>query len=262
MSLFRIPLICLFSISFAHAEQSDQTLPSETQLLNLAATSWCPYVCDDSKNPGFIVTYMRTLLAQQNIELSVTVLPWSRAIKESRAGKYDGLLTAVRSEAEEFKFPNAPTGYYQDCLFGRSDSPIRFEGRDTFKGIRVGGVKDYGYGSPIGDLFSDPQEEESIYLVSSNRPLDQLTGMLEKQRIDLVAGDKHVMEHYQNNKEDEPILSVAGCLEEVPFYTAISPATKSADAWIDSLEHAFKAKNAQALYLRAQETLVTTTSGD
>jgi polar amino acid transport system substrate-binding protein len=235
---------------------------SQPQVLNLAATSWCPYVCEDKNHPGFIVDYMQNLLAQQNIELKVTILPWSRAIKESRAGKFDGLLTAVHSEAKEFKFPRMPTGYYQDCLFGRSDSEIEFNSRESFKGVRVGGVKDYGYGSPIGELFSDPKPEESIYLVSSNRPMDQLTGMLQKNRIDLIAGDKNVMEHYQNSKNEQPILSVAGCLEEIPFYTAISPATEAPNNLVEHLEKALAAKNAQALYHQAKGTLVTTLEGD
>lgn len=257
MRLIHILLLALFSVTTALAQSSQQP-----QTLNLAATSWCPYVCEDKDQPGFIVTYMRNLLAQQNIELKVTILPWSRAIKESRAGKYDGLLTAVHSEAEDFQFPTMPTGYYQDCLFGRSDSDIKFESRESFKGIRVGGVKDYGYGSPIGELFSDPKPEESIYLVSSNRPMDQLNGMLKKNRIDLIAGDKNVLEHYQNSKEGQPILSVAGCLKEVPFYTAISPATSAPDNLIKHLETALAAKNAQVLYHQARETLVTSLEGD
>ncbi|KZY62306.1 hypothetical protein A3742_05310 [Oleiphilus sp. HI0071] len=260
MRLVQILLLSLFTLPTAFAEQNAHA--DKPEVMHFAATSWCPYVCDDEDHPGFIVTYMRQLLSQQNVELNVTILPWSRAIKESRAGKYDGLLTAVHSEAEDFQFPIIPTGYYQDCLFGQSESELKFKGRESFKGIRVGGVKDYGYGSPIGELFSDPKPEESIYLVSSNRPMDQLSGMLEKNRIDLIAGDKNVMEYYQNSKEGQPILSVAGCLDEVPFYTAISPSVDSPERLIRQLETALSAKNAQALYHQAKETWVSSLEGE
>lgn len=74
--------------------------PVET--LNLAAADWCPYSCASPSQPGFIAEALREILSLNGIELTVTVLPWSRAIKEAELGLYDGLLTAVESEAPDF----------------------------------------------------------------------------------------------------------------------------------------------------------------
>lgn len=225
---------------------------SDKKTLRLASTNWCPYICEEQQSSGFIVNYMRALLATKNIELEVTVLPWSRAINMAQQGRLDGLLTAVESEAEGFKLTNEPTGSYQICLYSRLDDSISYTDRASLQNITLGGVKEYGYGEPIDSVLRSPEAGESSELVSSDKPLDQLIRMLEARRIDLFAEDKHVVDHFLTTHPEQEPPRLAGCLKEVPFYTAISPKTENSEQWIELLNGLLKSDGAEKMYIKAR----------
>ena len=123
LNLIRYSIITVFILLAFTVRSDTKPLPES---INLASTSWCPYVCDDHNQPGFIVEYMTELLSLSGIRLKVDIYPWSRSIILARNGEYDGLLTAVESETPDFYLTESPSGKYQDCLYRKIGSDISY----------------------------------------------------------------------------------------------------------------------------------------
>lgn len=215
--------------------------------LHLASTDWCPYVCDDKDNPGFIVEYLKELFSLHNITLMVTIVPWSRAIHMAQNGHVDGLVTATEAEAPGFHLTHTPAGAYQMCFFSKKADTFVYTGRKSLSGRVIGAIKDYGYGEPVDSMIAQPKDNEKIIFLSTSSPLYSLVGMLEMSRFDLFIEDSTVVEKFLNDSPNTYDIRKAGCLEKVPFYTAISPKYKQSKQLVDKLNNILDS-NAANLY--------------
>lgn len=244
-----LTLIAAYPLStYAGSTDSKHSISS----LNLAATDWCPYSCDSSQSPGFVTEAMTHALAKENITLTVTILPWTRAIKMTEQGQFDGLLTASLSEAPGFHITESPSGEYQVCLYSHPDSSFTHNDRESFNDVILGGIQDYGYGKPIDDIINAPRAAEQIYLLSSSNPLLSLVEMTYKRRIDTFAEDKHVLEHYLKDKENQQLKN-SGCLEKHLFFTAISPHYEKRKEAITLLNKLLASDDYKLFYTQAQQ---------
>ena len=224
--------------------------PVET--LNLAAADWCPYSCASPSQPGFIAEALQEILRLNGIELTVTVLPWSRAIKEAELGYYDGLLTAVESEAPDFLLTNTSTGSYEICVYGNPERPFTYKQREDLEGKTLGVIQDYSYGDPIDSLVNAPRENEQVYSVSSSKPLNSLVEMVLRGRIDAFAEDRNVLSYFQKANNTDKVTSM-GCLQHVEFFTAISPAHPKSSELRDFLNKVLSSKDYLVIRLEAQQ---------
>jgi len=242
-------LLALLLTALSPALQAERTLPDS---LHLAAADWCPYSCDSADHPGAIAEAVTELLATQNITLKVSVLPWTRAIKLAELGKVDGLLTAIESEVPQLRLTSPKTGEYQVCLFTEASHHFLFHDRNSFSGLTVGVIQDYGYGEPLDSIIENPSVDENVYTVTSSRPLHSLVEMTLKGRIDTFAEDSLVLANYLKQTGKSRIKNV-GCLTEIPFYTAISPAKPYHETLIKTLNTLFASDEYASIYAQAMQ---------
>lgn len=248
-SWFFVILLVLPTSAFG---QSERVPVAPSNNIQLAATEWCPYVCNNEKKPGFIVEYLRELLSSYDVSLDVFVLPWSRAIFSARQGTYDGLLTAVPSEAPDFLFSSVATGSYQMCFFGSTELDFHYDNREALQGKTLGIIHNYGYGEPIDGIIEAPVKGESIYPIASSDALNQLIEMTRLGRIDLFVEDRMVVANTLIEHPHKTQLGKFSCFEEIPFFTAISPQNTNVKAWQVFLTQALSSVLARKLYRQAK----------
>ncbi len=241
----------LQAIEQDHARQNSSV--EKPMSLHLASTDWCPYVCDDKSNPGFIVEYLKELFSLHNITLKVTIAPWSRSIYMAQNGQVDGLVTATESEVPSFHLTHIPTGAYQMCFFSKDADTFLYAGRKSLSDRVIGGIKDYGYGEPVDSMIASPKENEKIKLISTSSPLYSLIGMLERSRFDLFIEDSTVVENFLNDNPNQYKIRNAGCLDKVSFYTAISPKYKFAKQLVEELNNILDSNTANLLRRKARQ---------
>ncbi len=236
----------ILSVSFSQSE-SHAAASTTNKTLTLAATEWCPFICDDINNKGFVTDYLTVLLGQHEIDLKVDVLPWSRAIMLATNGSYDGLLTATEKEAPMLLFPTVPTGTYQMCFFSATLESFTYDGRDSLAGKRIGVIKDYSYGEPLDSILVAPRPDEHFIALASTSPLYQLVAMSKMNRIDLLVEDKMVMSRFTTSEKASHI-KLLDCFDALPFHTAISPKSKHAKQWVEILDKALSSEQAPIIY--------------
>jgi len=256
-----IPNLSLLAFLICLATGIASASPPEPEVsrLNLASTNWCPYICRDANYPGYIVEYMRELLAKENIVLEVTVLPWTRAIEMSRQGKFDGLLTAVDAEAPDFFLSHEAIDSYQMCFYGRDGSKFRYSGRESLANKVIAGIQDYGYGEPFDSMVTDPGPDEKVILISSSKPLQSMFGMLMKKRIDLFIEDRAVVEQFLHQRSSTAALRNSGCLKRIPFFLALSPGRSNARELMAQLDQLLASQLADQIRFEARQRYGLTT---
>ncbi len=211
-----------------------------TTVLRLGAADRCPYTCNDANAPGIVTEYLTAVLQQHNIERRVSVLPWSRAVNAAGTGQLDGLITLVEGEAPQLLMTTTPTMNHQDCFYSTPESQWHFNGVASLADIRLGAIKNYGYGEKIDRYIRDNGEQNArLQLLSGDNPYQRLFSMLRHYRIDAYISDHHVNAwHLKKASLNDSDIRNAGCLNALPFYLGLYPGANQADALIQWLNKA------------------------
>ena len=66
------------------------------ETLTLVADEWCPYNCTPGdEKPGFLVEIVKKVFEPQGFTVDYKIVPWARAIRDTRAGRYSAILGAI-----------------------------------------------------------------------------------------------------------------------------------------------------------------------
>ena len=171
LRLFLIALIC--SLDLAYAANKSFTLVAE---------EYPPFTDARLKTKGWTYAVVAAAMESQGYTVSLTLLPWARALEESKRGKYDGLLNAYWNEERTALYHfSVPIGEVRSLLYRRADrTDIRFDG-DLHKltNLRFGVVRGY----TISEDFDGASYLNKELLARTEQGLAMLKG----GHIDLLA---------------------------------------------------------------------------
>ncbi|NRB42214.1 MAG: hypothetical protein HRU20_27720 [Pseudomonadales bacterium] len=190
----------------------------EAQDINLqfAGTDWCPYSCVDDNKPGIMTEYGQYIFSEIGGSLSVTLMPWNRAMVRALNNEVDGLITASALEAKGLKRTAIATIYYQMCFYVLPESDWEYTGLASIDKIILGGIQGYSYGEPVDAYIS--VQRNNVRLIAGNIEMhSRLKTMLELNRIGALIADKQVLQHKIGNS-----LKQVGCLDSTALYFAFS----------------------------------------
>ena len=115
------------------------------ETIRVASLSWPPYACESGcPENGSGAKALREVYAAAGVTVQFTWLPWSRAIADTKSGKYDAFFISWPEDcAEGMKFSEAlltsPFGVMEQTA-----KPITFKKTEDLKAFRMGAVQDYG----------------------------------------------------------------------------------------------------------------------
>ena len=111
-----------------------------SETIRLATVDWPPYYGPDYPQDGPLAEIARAALKEMGHDLSITYMPWSRALVLVREGKFDGLFGAYRnSERSRYiEFTKTPIGVAEIVFFARKEKIIRYKKLEDLKGLRIG----------------------------------------------------------------------------------------------------------------------------
>ncbi|OUR99572.1 hypothetical protein A9Q84_00700 [Halobacteriovorax marinus] len=161
----------------------------------ICADNWCPYNCEpSSSNPGFMVEIVRESfrLFGSGEKVVYKLLPWTRAMKEARAGTIDGIIGAIDSESVGLHTPSLEQGMMSAQFFTHSKKMWKFSNTSQLKNSkkRVGAVKGYDFDSHIAKFFKENPAQ--IQYSHGEEALPKLINILRHQRIDTIIEDQAV----------------------------------------------------------------------
>lgn len=205
------------------AQESSQT-PLK-QVIHINAIDWCPQICLDSNNPGYVVELVKKVFENTQYQLSIHVFPWSRAIMNVSSGKADALLSPAKSEAPNLLYPDLPVGYQQMCFFTLYSSSWHYEGISSLKGLQIGIATD----TSIDELnvFVKDNPSQFQFQPYHERYIAQNIAKLEKGRIDSFLFTKNSTWFTLHRLHKQGYIKEAGCLSKEPIYMAFTPVSSN-----------------------------------
>ena len=226
-----------------------QNIYANALTIKLATTDWCPYSCpeDDSVN-GLAHDYVTHILAGYEMQADIVSYPWARAIRQVNLGKRHGLLTAVHSESPNLMFTKHPMMSYQMCFYGLTALKWQYTGKDSLADVSLAVIAEYGYGTPVDEYLFNNQFNDRVIELSGDHGLPRLISLVTSKRADVFIEDKNVINWYLKHEPSNAAkqLKTLGCLDETPFYLALSPNLDWAPEVIKLLEQGFKNETNQS----------------
>jgi len=144
-----------------------------------------PPFCDETlSNEGPISEIITEAFKHEGYSVQLEQLPWARALKWTKQGKYDGIFTAwYRKSREEFFLYSDPLPKNELVLFKRKDSKINFQHYSELKPYTIGVVRGYVNPSEIIDA--------GLTLETVNTDKQNLQKLIQS-RLDMSLTDRSV----------------------------------------------------------------------
>ena len=201
---------------------------AHAETITLVADNWCPYNCDPkSEKPGFVIEIAQKAFGKHGISIDYSVVPWTRAIEDTRQNKYTAIVAASRTDAPDFVFPSIPQGHMHNAFYVKKGNPWRFKDVDSLASVSVGVITDYTYGDMIDAYISKHKGNlKYIQAISGDNALETNVKKLHAGRIGALIEGQYVMNYYLAEHNLSDTLEIAGLLppsDTDNLYIAFSP---------------------------------------
>ena len=218
-------LIVAFAVSASVGAMAASSINFAAHPVRLVADDWCPQHCQAATwGKGYIVDIVGQALASEGVAYSIVYRPWSRALRQTELGSFDGLLTPTVTGYPQFLFPRAAVGYQQYCFYVNATSPWRYGAPADLLGKRVAYLKESGF----GELESFLEGNKTAIHVDQFTGGDDLTKRIFKflaaGRADTVIMTSDVADLGRRLGDLAPGIRSAGCLAREKLAVGLSRA--------------------------------------
>jgi len=215
----------LILLSFLVASSSAWTADKVT----IAYVDYPPYYSESLPDQGPLLQIIKEAFALVGISVSAEQMPWSRALKWTKEGKYDALCCAWYREdrLEHFHYSGSLPGN-ELVFFKLSGRDIKFDGFSSLKNYQIGVVRDYA--TPEGMV------EAGLFLQVANSDEQNFKKLLGK-RIDLALMDKAQGRFIAASAfpdQKQKFAPVAPAINLEPQYLVLSKAVTHSDELLNS----------------------------
>lgn len=196
---------------------------STARTLELVTLEYPPYAYQqDDKVEGIAVRVVEEVFQRMRQPVTITVLPWARALQRIQQGRSDGIFTAYKTvEREVFADYSKEVLIPQTVsLFVKGQSGIRFDGDlKSLHHYQFGVVRKVSYGS-VFDSALNQGVFNNVQIVDSGQ---QNFRKLILGRVDIVVSNKYGAYHILNQIDGaEKVRELTPELQSLPSYIAFS----------------------------------------
>lgn len=202
---------------------------ARAETITLVADEWAPYnMTPGSPREGYIVDIARKAFEAKGHTLMYRVVPWKRALEETRAGKFNGVIGASRTDATGFIFPEEELAVNRLTFMTAATSRWTFTKRDDVRTIRLGVIEGYDYRAWLMSYIREEhQDQEQVQIMHGNTPLEQNIRKLLSGRLDAVVDSENALLFTSRNMGVRNQVRIAGRDSEPAYiHVAFSPALK------------------------------------
>lgn len=207
--------------------------------VRLVADEWCPYNCaPGDEAPGILIEIAKRALEKEGVRVQYEILPWARAIDESRQGKHDGIVGASVADAPDFQFPDTHQFKMKNAVFTLNESKWEYKDIASLNDVSLGVIRDYTYGDDLDAYVSENQsDQKKVQFASGEDALETNIKKLLAGRIGALIEDENVFRMFLRDKPDyQDKFRIAGYLPESPtskIHVAFSPANENAKRYAE-----------------------------
>ncbi|GGF31185.1 ABC transporter substrate-binding protein [Aliidongia dinghuensis] len=211
-----------------------------------ACENYAPYSDASLPGDGFANDLTARIMSRAGYDVSVTIMPWVRALQGTETGTFDILPSAWYTEARgRTLLFSQPIALSRLVFVKPVSSPFEFHSLDDLRGLTVGTVSGYAY---TPDFLTSPlfQRTAVADIVLNLR-------MVAARRIDLTLDDELTLRFIIHSRAPElaPLLSLTrGVLSEQPLYVAFSRTRPDAERLVAAFDAGLARMQADGDYQR------------
>lgn len=210
------------------------------ETIRLRADAYCPTNCaPEDARPGYAVEIAREVFERAGHEVDYELLAWQRAIADTEAGLYDGVIGAGPGEVPGFVLGAEPIGVWQLGVAVRQGHDLHLDPERPFAGLVVGAVEGYGYGEEwVEDyLAAHGHDPERVQLLSGPAAIAMNLKKLVAGRVDCVPDSTGILSYHAHALGlDREIDVVPALSERSDVFIAFSPRNPRSRAWAALLD--------------------------
>lgn len=196
-------------------------LPSE---ISIAADLWCPYTCEPNGREGILIDISRKIFSQNNIDVKYRFMPWTRARSETEKGLHNAIIGAFESDAKGFILPSSPILYGTNGFFTLASNTWQYSGIDSLKGLSLGIIEGYAYGSPVDEYIKSHSSSSRIQFSAGADALRKNLTKLVNKKVDVILDEPRVVRYeWKDLGYPASELKRAGVYGKEGIWIAFSP---------------------------------------
>ncbi|MBD1582289.1 transporter substrate-binding domain-containing protein [Pseudoalteromonas sp. S16_S37] len=209
------------------------TTSAFAKTIKVAAIDWCPQICPEQKEKGYVVDLVEEIYRDSDYQLQVDYFPWSRAIKYVLAGKYHALLSPAKAEAPQLRYPASAVGQQEMCFFTTLENQWQYRGIDSLSKMQIGIAID----TSIEELnhYVSSHSDQFVFQPYHERYIKQSAQMLTKNRIDAFLFTKNSTLYELKQAKMWHDFRIAGCVSRTDIFMAFTPNAKEHNAVDDMM---------------------------
>jgi polar amino acid transport system substrate-binding protein len=208
--------------------------------IRLRADAYCPTNCGPGDpQPGYAVEIAREVFARAGHSVEYELLAWQRAIADTEAGLYDGVIGAGPGEVPGFVLGAEPIGVWQLGVAVRRGQAFRLDPERPFEGLVVGAVEGYGYGEEWIEAYlaAHSQDPERVQLLSGPSAIAMNLKKLVAGRVDCVPDSTGILRYHAHELGLGPEIDVLPAPgERSDVFIAFAPNNPRSREWAALLD--------------------------
>lgn len=202
--------------------------PVSADTIRIRADEWLPYNGPSSqKPPGYMIEMATRIAAAAGHTVDYRHIPWDSALDGVRAGRFDCVVGAARTDAPDFAFPDQHWGLSSVAFYALADSTWTYTGLPSLDGVRLGVIPDYSYSDDLDPYIEEHADNPArvVQVIGGGRVAMSAASRLVSRKIDVFAEDPNVMRATLKTLDlSGRIVERGRAKEDDPIFIACTPA--------------------------------------
>lgn len=195
----KLKLFALLCLSF-------QVQPATEQVV-IASDIWCPYVCAD--NSGYFVELTQQAFDSVAISIKFETIPFQRALRLAQADRIHAVLAVSPEHIGKANLQNSDLilGQYANDFYVHVNSSWQYSSLVDLNNKTIASILGYDYGDKLNSLLV---KSPTSFRASGETPLKTNLNLLQKGRVDVLIGNRYVIEHTAKKYDYYDSIKFAG----------------------------------------------------
>ncbi len=166
---------------------------SQAEEIVIASDTWCPYICEH--NSGYLVEITQQAFASVGIGVKFETIPFQRALKMAKSNKIHAVLAVTPEHLNRFNlliYDDTPVGHFSNDFYASTNSNWHYTNIASLHQQTIASIRGYDYGPNFNKYLSTHPYH---FLASGETPLETNLNLLKRGRVDLLIGNRFVIEH-------------------------------------------------------------------
>ncbi len=218
-------------------------LSCQAETLSIRADYWYPMNGEPNNDkPGYMIELATKIFNKKGIDIDYQLMPWNRAVKQTRKGDFDCVVGTYKEDTPDFVFPKNNWGWDKPQLYIHKNDNWTFN--NNYKSLlnrRVGLITGYAYQHNF-DEFALHNKGIHFQYISGDHALEVNINKILAERIDTLIESESVLQATLAKMNLAHELKAVGSITApIKMYMACSPNKPSSQKYVDIIDAAMPA---------------------